>query len=99
MLTDQYGSTWTYPATSVIPTAVPDPLHIQVTYTQAKTKGLARVGSMDAMHLSSARLHGADEIVTYEVKARSSWRELTGLPVNEPSVTNPQLDYHSREER
>jgi hypothetical protein len=27
-LTDQYGSTWTYPATSVIPTAVPDPLHL-----------------------------------------------------------------------
>ena len=29
VLTDQYGSTWTYPATSVIPTAVHDPLHIR----------------------------------------------------------------------
>ena len=28
VLTDQYGSAWTYSATSVIPTAVPDPLHI-----------------------------------------------------------------------
>ena len=28
VLTDQYGATWTYPATDVIPTAVPDPLHI-----------------------------------------------------------------------
>jgi hypothetical protein len=32
-LTDQYGSTWTYPATSVIPTAVPDPLHIHTSTT------------------------------------------------------------------
>ena len=38
-------------------------------------------------------------VITYEVKARSSWQELTGLPVNEPSVTNPQLDYHSGDER
>lgn len=66
---------------------------------EAKTKGLARLRSMDAMHLASARLHGADEIFTYEVKARSSWQELTGLPVNEPSVTTPQLDYHSGDER
>ena len=29
-LTDQYGSTWTYPATGLIPTAVPDPLHIHI---------------------------------------------------------------------
>jgi hypothetical protein len=29
MLTDQYGSTWTYPAAGVIPTAVPDPLHLR----------------------------------------------------------------------
>ena len=33
MLTDQYGSTWTYPATSVIPTAVPDPLHPRISTT------------------------------------------------------------------
>jgi hypothetical protein len=33
VLTDQYGSTWTYPATSVIPTAVPDPLHIHTSTT------------------------------------------------------------------
>ena len=30
VLTDQYGTTWTYPATDVIPTAVPDPLHIHI---------------------------------------------------------------------
>ena len=30
VLTDQYGSTWTYPATGVIPTAVPDPLHLRI---------------------------------------------------------------------
>ena len=29
VLTDQYGSTWTYPATSLIPTAVPDALHLR----------------------------------------------------------------------
>ena len=29
VLTDQYGTTWTYPATGVIPTAVPDPLHLR----------------------------------------------------------------------
>ena len=29
-LTDQYGTTWTYPATSVIPTAVPDPLQPRI---------------------------------------------------------------------
>ena len=37
MLTDQYGSTWTYPVTIVIPTAVPDPLHLRTstkTHTQ-----------------------------------------------------------------
>ena len=33
VLTDQYGSTWTYPATDVIPTAVPDPLHIHTSTT------------------------------------------------------------------
>ena len=33
VLTDQYGSTWTYPATSVIPTAVPDPLPIRIPTT------------------------------------------------------------------
>jgi len=33
VLTDQYGATWTYPATSVIPTAVPDPLHIRIPTT------------------------------------------------------------------
>jgi hypothetical protein len=33
MLTDQYGSTWTYPANAVIPTAVPDPLHIHISTT------------------------------------------------------------------
>jgi hypothetical protein len=33
VLTDQYGSTWAYPATSVIPTAVPDPLHIHTSTT------------------------------------------------------------------
>ena len=33
VLTDQYGSTWTYPATGVIPTAVPDPLHIHTSTT------------------------------------------------------------------
>jgi len=33
MLTDQYGTTWTYPATDVIPTAVPDPLHIHTSTT------------------------------------------------------------------
>ena len=32
-LTDQYGTTWTYPTTSVIPTAVPDPLHIHLATT------------------------------------------------------------------
>ena len=31
VLTDQYGTTWTYPATDVIPTAVPDPLHLRLT--------------------------------------------------------------------
>ena len=30
VLTDQYGTTWTYPATGVIPTAVPDPLHLRI---------------------------------------------------------------------
>jgi hypothetical protein len=29
VLTDQYGSSWTSPATGVIPTAVPDALHCQ----------------------------------------------------------------------
>ena len=29
VLTDQYGATWTYPATSLIPTAVPDALHLR----------------------------------------------------------------------
>ena len=33
VLTDQYGTTWTYPATGVIPTAVPDPLHIHTSTT------------------------------------------------------------------
>jgi len=33
VLTDQYGSTWTYPATDVIPTADPDPLHIHTSTT------------------------------------------------------------------
>ena len=33
VLTDQYGSTWTYPATGVIPTAVPDPPHIHTSTT------------------------------------------------------------------
>ena len=33
VLTDQYGRTWTYPATDVIPTAVPDPLHIHTSTT------------------------------------------------------------------
>ena len=33
VLTDQYGSTRTYPATDVIPTAVPDPLHIRTSTT------------------------------------------------------------------
>jgi len=33
VLTDQYGSAWTYPATSSIPTAVPDPLHIHTSTT------------------------------------------------------------------
>jgi hypothetical protein len=33
VLTDQYGSTWTYPATIVIPTAVPDPLHVHTSTT------------------------------------------------------------------
>jgi hypothetical protein len=33
VLTDQYGTTWTYPATDVIPTAVPDPLHIHTSTT------------------------------------------------------------------
>ena len=33
VLTDQYGSTWTYPATDVIPTADPDPLHIRTSTT------------------------------------------------------------------
>ena len=33
VLTDQYGSTWTYPATGVIPTADPDPLHIHTSTT------------------------------------------------------------------
>ena len=33
VLTDQYGTTWTYPATDVIPTAVPDPLHIHTPTT------------------------------------------------------------------
>ena len=32
-LTDQYGSTWTYPDTGVIPTAVPDRLHISISTT------------------------------------------------------------------
>ena len=31
VLTNQYGSSWTYPATGVIPTAVPDPLHLRLT--------------------------------------------------------------------
>ena len=33
VLTDQYGTTWTHPATSSIPTAVPDPLHIHTSTT------------------------------------------------------------------
>jgi len=33
VLTDQYGSAWTYSATSVIPTAVPDPPHIHTSTT------------------------------------------------------------------
>jgi hypothetical protein len=32
-LTDQYGTTWTYPATGLIPTAVPDPLLISISTT------------------------------------------------------------------
>ena len=32
-LTDQYGATWTYPATGTIPTAVPDPLQICISTT------------------------------------------------------------------
>ena len=35
VLTDQYGATWTYPATGVIPTAVPDPLHLRTSTTAA----------------------------------------------------------------
>ena len=33
VLTDQYGSTWTDPATIVIPTAGPDPLHVHTSTT------------------------------------------------------------------
>ena len=33
VLTDRYGATWTYPATSLIPTAVPDPLHLHPSTT------------------------------------------------------------------
>ena len=33
VLTDQYGSTWTYPANGIIPTAVPDPLHLHTSTT------------------------------------------------------------------
>ena len=39
VLTDQYGSTWTYPANAVIPTAVPDPLYI---HTSTATDGGTR---------------------------------------------------------
>jgi len=38
-LTDQYGATWTYPANAVIPTAVPDPLHL---HTPPTTNGRTR---------------------------------------------------------
>ena len=33
VLTDQYGSTWTYPANGIIPTAVPDPPHLHTSTT------------------------------------------------------------------
>jgi hypothetical protein len=33
VLTEQYGTTWTYPAIGIIPTAVPDPLLISISTT------------------------------------------------------------------
>jgi predicted nucleic acid-binding protein len=48
--------------------------------------------SVDALHLASAQLYGCERIFTYEDEPRRArWSELTGLPVEEPSVAQQQL--------
>ena len=58
-----------------------------------KTQNLSGIRSADALHLATARLHGADMIYTYEKQTtRTTWAQLTGITVAEPQTNTPQLD-------
>lgn len=61
---------------------------------EAKQRQVSAPGSIDALHLASAILHGCDEIFTYEKEAtRTKWAAATGLPVSEPYVDEPPLSF------
>ena len=60
---------------------------------KSKTDQVKTPGSVDAVHLATASIHGCDAIFTYEKDAsRKAWEQLTGIAVTEPETTVPQLD-------
>ncbi|HXH58804.1 type II toxin-antitoxin system VapC family toxin [Iamia sp.] len=60
----------------------------------AKQRQVSAPGSIDALHLATAVLHGCKEIFTYEKEAtRTKWAAATGLPISEPYVDEPPLSF------
>jgi predicted nucleic acid-binding protein len=60
---------------------------------KSKTEAIKTPGSIDAMHLATASIHGCVSIFTYEKDtSRAAWAKLTGIRVTEPETMMPQLD-------
>lgn len=57
--------------------------------------GLPRLTPLDAIHLATAQIEHVAELRTYETNRREQWGRLIGLPVVEPSVPQPPLDFGS----
>jgi predicted nucleic acid-binding protein len=60
---------------------------------RSKTDRVKTPGSVDAIHLATAMIHGCNSIFTYEETAsRTAWEKLTSIRVTEPEPLLPQLD-------
>jgi predicted nucleic acid-binding protein len=57
--------------------------------------GNARLSPLDAIHLATAQIEHVAELHTYETNRHDQWSGLISLPVVEPSVPQPPLDFGS----
>jgi predicted nucleic acid-binding protein len=53
--------------------------------------GHGRLTPLDAVHLATAKIVGAERIFTYERACAASWSRLVGIPVEEPWTASPRL--------